>query len=270
MAQSHASTGGRVDISCGNTSPPVRISLQSMAHTARACGSAALKGAVLGAAVLAMLHPAPVQSGSASPQVRPDGEMGSPKESFARGPRVANFQGDQASAQTRALADWVARQGDHGDRPFAVVDKAAARLYIFDGNSQLQASSPVLLGSAIGDASVRGIGDRPIDQILPHERTTPAGRFVAERGRNVRGEDVVWVDYDAAVSMHRVITTNASERRLERLASPTPGDNRISYGCINVPAAFFDRYVRPAFAGPSSVIYVLPETAPVLQYFAPS
>ena len=34
-----------------------------------------------------------------------------------------------------------------------------------------------------------------------------------------------------------------------QLASPSVLDNRISYGCINVPAAFYDKVVAPAFAG---------------------
>ncbi len=55
--------------------------------------------------------------------------------------------------------------------------------------------------------------------ILPEERTTPAGRFVAELGHNIKGEDIVWVDYDAAVSLHRVRATNPTERRLQRLAT---------------------------------------------------
>jgi hypothetical protein len=62
----------------------------------------------------------------------------------------------------------------------------------------------VLLGLARGDVSVPGIGERKISDINPHERTTPAGRFISEPGRNLSGEDIVWVDYDAAVSMHRV------------------------------------------------------------------
>jgi hypothetical protein len=104
-----------------------------------------------------------------------------------------------------------------------------------------------------------GIGSRPIAEVLPGERTTPAGRFVAERGHNSRGEDVVWVDYDAAVSMHRVLTTNPAERRLQRLASPASDDKRISYGCINVPAAFYEAYIRPAFAAGRAIVYILPE-----------
>ncbi len=96
-------------------------------------------------------------------------------------------------------------------------------------------NAPVLLGVARGDHTVPGIGDKKLSEIKSEERTTPAGRFVAEVGTNARGEDVVWVDYDSAVSMHRVLTTNAKEQRARRLQTPTPNDNRVSYGCINVP-----------------------------------
>jgi hypothetical protein len=111
-----------------------------------------------------------------------------------------------------------------------------------------------------GDDSVPGIGDRKISHIRTEERTTPAGRFVAALDRNLRGEEILWVDYDAAISMHRVHTNKPKERRLQRLATPTPLDNRISYGCINVPAKFYDNVVRPAFNGTNGIVYVLPET----------
>lgn len=183
------------------------------------------------------------------------------------GRRVADFGSVNPSEDARAVANWVARMDDSGGQAFFIIDKKSAQLYVFNARAQLQASSAVLLGAALGDESVPGIGDRPIEQVMPHERTTPAGRFVAERGRNARGEDVVWVDYDAAVSMHRVVTANAPERRLERLASLSAADNRISYGCVNVPAAFYDAYIRPAFATHSSVVYVLPDVATIQQLF---
>ena len=99
-----------------------------------------------------------------------------------------------------------------------------------------------------------------MDQIRPHERTTPAGRFLAEAGRNADGEDIFWIDYNAAVSMHRVRTTNPAEHRLQRLASPTPADHRITYGCINVPVKFYNNPIRSTFTGQQGVVYVLPET----------
>src|SRR6185436_8230602 len=115
--------------------------------------------------------------------------------------------------------------------------------------------------------SVPGIGVRPIPQVRPFERTTPAGRFFARHGVNAGGEDVIWVDYDAAVSMHRVRATEASERRLERLASPSPKDNRISYGCINLPPHFYERSVLPLFTPQGGIVYVLPETRPAGSVF---
>jgi hypothetical protein len=110
---------------------------------------------------------------------------------------------------------------------------------------------------------VPGIGERKIADIQPHERTTPAGRFAAELGNNSHGEDILWVDYEDAVSMHRVRPVKASERRLQRLASPTPADNRISYGCINIPPGFFDGVVKPLFVPRNGIVYVLPDTKPL-------
>jgi hypothetical protein len=181
--------------------------------------------------------------------------------------RRADFGSTVPGAEARELADWIADSRDNAGAVFAIVDKRAATVFVFDAQARLRGSSPVLLGSARGDDSVAGIGTRPIPLVRPEERTTPAGRFVAERGRNARGEDVVWVDYDAAVSMHRVLTTDPSERRLQRLASPSVDDRRISYGCINLPVAFYEAHVRPAFAQPGGVVYVMPETRSLHEVF---
>ena len=167
--------------------------------------------------------------------------------------------GPQPSADVRALVRVTLASGDHRHRPFAVVDKRAARLHVFDADGRPLADTPVLLGAALGDHSVPGVGDRSPHDIAPHERTTPAGRFVAEPGRNLRGEDVLWVSYADAVSIHPVLLNNPDERRLERLASPTVEDNRVSYGCINVPTAFFEANVRPLLAA-RTLVYILPET----------
>jgi hypothetical protein len=186
----------------------------------------------------------------------------------APAPRIllAEFGGTTPSAEVRYLANWIATTGDAGGN-FIVIDKKNAELYVFDATARLQGASPVLLGAAIGDTSAPGIGARPLDRVLPQEKTTPAGRFVAERGHDARGEDVVWVDYDAGVSIHRVLTANPAEHRLERLASPSAADNRISFGCINVPVAFYEKRVRPMFVEYRSVVYVLPDSESVDKVF---
>ena len=186
---------------------------------------------------------------------------------WAAPPAVARKPGPVAPEVAQLVKLAVASQ-DHRGQAFAVVDKKNARVHVFAPDGTLRGTSPVLLGLAKGDDSVPGIGERPMAQIRPHERTTPAGRFASEPGVNANGEDIVWVDYDAAVSMHRVRTTNKADRRLERLATPTIADNRISYGCINVPAAFYDGYVKPALGSTRGVVYVMPETEPAERRFS--
>lgn len=152
--------------------------------------------------------------------------------------------------------------GENRHLAVVVVDKKDAKVFVFGRDGKLRGAAPALLGSASGDHSVPGIGDTPIAQVLPAERTTPAGRFVAEPGLNANGEDVVWVDYEAAVSMHRVRVHVKAERRLQRLASQTAQDNRISFGCINVPVAFYEQMLSPMVRSTGAVVYVLPETQP--------
>jgi hypothetical protein len=60
--------------------------------------------------------------------------------------------------------------------------------------------------------------------------------------------------------MHRVRPLVKAERRLERLASPTARDNRISFGCINLPVAFYEKVLRPTVKRYGAIVYVLPET----------
>jgi hypothetical protein len=189
-------------------------------------------------------------------------------ESATRPAKRANFEQEIASIEARYVADWVVDSGDNRSLPFVIVDKKEAKVFVFDARGRLHAAAPALLGQARGDVAVPGIGDRALSKILPGEKTTPAGRFVAALGGNMRGEDVLWVDYDGAVSMHRVLTTNLKERRLQRLATATPLDNRISYGCINIPVKFYENVVRPAFSGTYGIVYVLPETRPAHEVFA--
>ena len=182
-------------------------------------------------------------------------------------PKRANFEREPSSDEAHHLADWIVDSVDNRNMPFAIIDKADAKVFVFDADGQLRGAAPVLLGLARGDDAVPGIGKRALSSIRPDERTTPAGRFVAALDHNLHGKEILWVDYEGAVSLHPVITTKPSERRLQRLATPTPLDNRISYGCINVPVQFFKNVVRPVFTGTNGIVYVLPETRSANEVF---
>ena len=164
-----------------------------------------------------------------------------------------------ASSSARQVTAWILETADNQGLPFLIIDKVNAEVLAFDREGRLLGSAPVLLGLARGDISPAGIGDRPLSAIAPGERITPAGRFMASMGENLGGKGILWIDYDAALSLHPVITTRAADRRQQRLASATAEDNRISYGCINVPARFYDEIVEPAFSGTMAVVYILPE-----------
>ncbi len=180
---------------------------------------------------------------------------------------LSHAENEGLSTDARHILTWVVDSGNNGGLPFLILDKKEASVNVFHADGNLRGTAPALIGSAIGDHSVPGIGQRKLSAILPNERTTPAGRFVAYLGRNMQNKEILWVDYDAAISLHPVITSNISERRAERLATATPLDNRISYGCINVPANFFKDVVHRAFAGANGIVYVLPETRPVMPFF---
>ena len=156
---------------------------------------------------------------------------------------------------------------DNVNLPFIIVDKVNARVFVFDGQGQIKGSTPVLLGLAVGDDSVPGIGQRKLSTIRPDERTTPAGRFVASLDRDIHGKEILWVDYDTAISLHAVVKGTPKERRAERLASPSALERRISYGCINVPGPFYENLVSPTFKGTNGIVYILPETRSAAQVF---
>jgi hypothetical protein len=177
---------------------------------------------------------------------------------------AADFGAERPSAEVRYAADWIFDSGDHQGQPFAIVDKRAARVYVFDdagnGRHRLLGVSPVLIGLAPGDFAVPDIAQRTPDSLRPDERTTPAGRFDSEPGHNDKGEAIVWVDYDASFAIHRLRPAPIAERRAERLASADATEHRISYGCVVVPGDFYDNIIAPSLGKRRGVVYVLPET----------
>lgn len=179
---------------------------------------------------------------------------------------LARFKGETVSPDARTTVDWVTASHDNHALPFVVIDKVNAKVFAFDAAGVLRGTAPALLGMAIGDDSVPGIGQRKLATITPPERTTPAGRFKASLGQDFE-QDILWIDYDAALSMHRVIVGRRIDNRAGRLASPTPSDNRISYGCVNVPAKFYDDIVKPLFTGTIGIVYILPEVRPLRSVF---
>ena len=172
-----------------------------------------------------------------------------------------------ASPAVQQLKSWVLATGDNQGLPFVLIDKVNAHVFAFSRDGMLLGDAPVLLGLARGDVAPPDIGERPLSAIGPEDRITPSGRYVAGIGDNLTGKNVLWIDYAGALSLHRVVAGRAADRRLQRLTSPTVEDNRISYGCVNVPVAFFEETIEPAFSGTAGIVYILPETMSLAEVF---
>lgn len=171
-----------------------------------------------------------------------------------------------ASPEVQSVVQWVGTSHDNAGLPFLVVDKVNARVYAFNPSAQLKATAPILLGMGRGDVMLVP-NDAPMSAIPPAKRITPAGRYRSWLLKDSHGKQVLSIDYDAAISMHIVVPGTPAERRAARLASVTPDDNRVSFGCINVPPGFFTEIVSPDFTPAMGIVYVLPETSSAAQLF---
>ncbi|MDF0541701.1 hypothetical protein PX699_05070 [Sphingobium sp. H39-3-25] len=174
----------------------------------------------------------------------------------------------RSEAATR-VANWIAGTGDNRSLPYVIIDKNAAHAFLFDGEGKSLTSAPVLIGIATGDDATPGIGNKSLAEIGPAEKTTPAGRFLAKFGMAAGKQKVLWVDYATSVALHTIPTGNPKERRRQRMLSPGIEDNRITFGCINVPLSFYNKGVRPLFLKKGGYVYVLPDTKALEEVFPP-
>jgi hypothetical protein len=170
-----------------------------------------------------------------------------------------------ASAQVKEVVSWITGSGDNTRLPFLVIDKPSARVFAFDPSGQFQGDAPVLLGMGLGDVMLAP--SATMSQMPPHTRITPAGRFVSKLAKDAKGKELLVLDYKAAFSLHPVVPGKPHERRAERLGSVTSQDNRISFGCINVPVPFYKTVISPAFASTHGIVYILPETSQASAFF---
>jgi hypothetical protein len=220
----------------------------------------------LALAGLALTLPVPAP---AVERARPAVSRPRPPAAKAPRPRKAEPKVEltQSAAATR-VADWIAASGDNASLPYIIVDKQNAALFLFDATGKSLGAAPVLIGVAVGDEATPGIGSKNLAEIGPAEKTTPAGRFLARFGLAAGRQKVLWVDYATSVALHPIPTGyNPKERRRQRMLSSTPDDNRITFGCINVPTAFYTKSVRALFRKKGGYVYVLPDTKPIEAVF---
>jgi len=162
------------------------------------------------------------------------------------------------------------------DKPFILVDKPTATAYIFNKDGVLQKSFPVVLGAAIGDSA----NQADVNSTRPGKyATTPAGRYNLKYGG---GSEEDYINYHNkayyltdsktgklaknGVSLH-IVYQGELEKRTKALNTPTPNDNRLSWGCVNVDEKIWDESIAPIVDSGLDVIITRDfQTTPFLSF----
>ncbi len=150
------------------------------------------------------------------------------------------------SRPASAVNSWVQQSKDNAGRPYIIADKQSGEIHIVGADGQVKATAPALYGRKIGDGMT--IGETPAGIFTIHQEAAPAsyGGDLQQFATAPDGD---------VYAIHRVLTNNKQDRP-GRLASPTAEDNRISLGCINIPADLYNKYLSGKFDGK---LYVLPD-----------
>ena len=74
--------------------------------------------------------------------------------------------GQDVSDTVVELAGWVVGTRDNHGYPFAILDKAAAQIFVFGGDGRLRGAAPGLFGSAIGDHTAPGVAGLALRAVL--------------------------------------------------------------------------------------------------------
>lgn len=155
-------------------------------------------------------------------------------------------------------------------KAFLVVDKPNAMLYAFSADGALLNKTPVLTGKSIADVAPESATGKNLDNYTDAEKVTPAGKFTGKFTYSADYGSIIALDEtndgSSLIAVHRTYLGTPSENRAGRLASPTTADNRISYGCVNVPSAFYDSVIAPNYVGESQVI-VMPDKSDAKKFF---
>ena len=159
-----------------------------------------------------------------------------------------------ASSISVMTSEWIVKNKDNNDAPFAIADKNNGSIMFFNKNGHLVSSVPALFGRKKGD-----------DIITTGEvsHRTPAGRFDAKRYDSE--------DYGPSLRFDRVGTNNflihripsksitaTPEQRRKALKSQDAQDNRITSGCINLDPDAVTGAISHFENG--GILYILPET----------
>jgi hypothetical protein len=158
------------------------------------------------------------------------------------------------------------------NKPIAIVDKQMGLTYVIDANGVLAGKSASLTGKTKGDVrSEAAKKTANVESIAEKDKVTEAGMFDASVKNVPHYGNVITLQIfdNYSIAMHPTYLGAPAEQRQARLESATPEDNRISFGCINVPNEFMQNVVFKVI--PKGVksfpIVVIPESKSIQEFF---
>jgi lipoprotein-anchoring transpeptidase ErfK/SrfK len=167
------------------------------------------------------------------------------------------YQGMSSTARERFkdMATW--------HEPYILIDKPNATGYVIGADHRIQAIFPVLLGRERGEQP--NIVNVKVDAPGSRGATTPAGMFRLSRARLTEEDLREYNDNILRLEgpgtggncIHETWQVELSSRE-HALATPTPEDNRVSAGCVNVSRAIFETHVKPLPSG--TRVWITPDT----------
>jgi hypothetical protein len=122
--------------------------------------------------------------------------------------------------------------------PTVIAVKAEGKLVVYRPETRSTMINPALFGKMLSDEY-----DKIAYDIGKSKPVTPAGNFVIEKAYSTKMREPIIMFIHGkkqVVAIHPLYLGKPGERRAERLASERVEDRRITNGCINVSADFFN------------------------------
>ena len=181
----------------------------------------------------------------------------------------AQPQGRRPSGIAERLAGWVTATGDNGELPLHCSSTKSGRTSSpLTRAASSSAPRRCWSGSRAGTTRRQGSATSSSPRSArTSARPRPAGSWL---GSVTRTATALCFGSTSAMRSRctAVMSVNPGRHRLPGIHSSDPSRHRISYGCINVPATFYDDVVLTALAsGNAAVVYILPDTKAIDDVF---
>lgn len=127
--------------------------------------------------------------------------------------------------------------------PTLTVDKSLGKLIIYYPDTKSTVETPVLTGASKEDYLNLSIYNND----MPHDSITPIGTYITHHMYSTKLEEPILsfiTGFTKIAAIHPLWMENPNQKRVNRLKSPTPFDNHITNGCINIDPKFFSRYLK--------------------------